>query len=147
LFLFLRIPARSAVNVHKVCIDEVLSFISERSGEIPLFSYQPKCKVSSEPCKVCRLGEVLDFTNPRGRLKDCCCKECTESKIQITRGYLKLPQGVHAWTLLEALSLQEKLRRDRTFEVFKGRWRLKSSQEVKFRREDAKSFGQKSLRS
>jgi hypothetical protein len=38
LFLFLRISAKSAVNVCKVCIDEELSFISERSGEISLFS-------------------------------------------------------------------------------------------------------------
>jgi hypothetical protein len=28
LFLFLRIPARSVVNVHKVCVDKGLSFIS-----------------------------------------------------------------------------------------------------------------------
>jgi hypothetical protein len=40
LFLFLRIPTRSAMNICKVCIDEGLSFISESSGEISLFSYQ-----------------------------------------------------------------------------------------------------------
>ena len=39
LILFLRIPTKSVVNVHKVCIDEVLSFISESLGEIFLFSY------------------------------------------------------------------------------------------------------------
>jgi hypothetical protein len=44
LFLFLIIPTRSAVNVRKVCVDEGLSFISESSGEIPLFSYQLKCR-------------------------------------------------------------------------------------------------------
>jgi hypothetical protein len=37
-----------------------------------------------------RLSEVWDFTNSRGRLRDCCCKRCTESKTQITRGYLKI---------------------------------------------------------
>jgi hypothetical protein len=34
--------------------------------------------------------EALDFINPEGRLKDHCCKECTGSEIQITRGYLKV---------------------------------------------------------
>jgi hypothetical protein len=39
LFLFLRIPARSVVNVRKVSVDEDLSFILEILGEILLFSY------------------------------------------------------------------------------------------------------------
>jgi hypothetical protein len=30
LFLFLRIPARSAVKVRKECVDKILSFISEK---------------------------------------------------------------------------------------------------------------------
>jgi hypothetical protein len=34
--------------------------------------------------------EALDFINPEGRLKDQCCKECTRSETQITRGYLKI---------------------------------------------------------
>jgi hypothetical protein len=38
MFLSLRIPAKSAVNVHKVCVDEDLRFISKRLGEISLFS-------------------------------------------------------------------------------------------------------------
>jgi hypothetical protein len=42
-----------------------------------------------------RMGEILDFTKPRGILKDCCR---TESKNQITRGYLRMPQGVCAGT-------------------------------------------------
>jgi hypothetical protein len=37
-----------------------------------------------------RLVEALDFINPKGRLKDHYCKECTGSEIQITRGYLKV---------------------------------------------------------
>jgi hypothetical protein len=46
LFLFLRIPAKSAVNVHKVYVDKILSFILESSRGISLFSYQPKCKIA-----------------------------------------------------------------------------------------------------
>jgi hypothetical protein len=33
--------------------------------------------------------EALYFIDPEGRWKDYCCKECTESRTQITRGYLK----------------------------------------------------------
>jgi hypothetical protein len=54
-----------------------------------------------------RPGGVLDFTNPREKLRDCCCKECTESKtLNNQRLFEKFPQGVRAGTLLEALSLQ-----------------------------------------
>jgi hypothetical protein len=45
-----------------------------------------------------RLGEILDFTKPRGILKGFFRKECTEPKDQITRGYLRMPQGVHVGT-------------------------------------------------
>jgi hypothetical protein len=39
---------------------------------------------------VCRLSEVLGFSNPVGRVRDYCCKECIGSKTQITKGYLKV---------------------------------------------------------
>ena len=54
-----------------------------------------------------RLGGVLDFTNPREKLRDYCRKECIESKtLNNQRVFEKLHQGVHAGTLMEALSLQ-----------------------------------------
>jgi hypothetical protein len=34
--------------------------------------------------------EALDFINLEGRLKEHCCKECTGSETEITRGYLKV---------------------------------------------------------
>jgi hypothetical protein len=56
---------------------------------------------------MCRPGGVLDFTNPREKLRDCCRKECTESKtLNNQRVFENISQGVHAGTLLEALSLQ-----------------------------------------
>jgi hypothetical protein len=64
LFLFLRDPARSVVDICKVCIDEGLSFISENSGEITLFSFQLKCRGSTEVAQgVRRLVEALEFIN------------------------------------------------------------------------------------
>jgi hypothetical protein len=73
------------VNVHKVCIDEVLSFISESSGEISLFSYQQKCRRAQSCARCVQVGGSIRTYQPRGRLKDHCCKECTRSKTQITR--------------------------------------------------------------
>jgi hypothetical protein len=73
------------VNIRKVCGYEVLSFISERSGEILLFSYQQKCRRAQSYARCVQDGGSLRTYQPRGRLKDHCCKECTRSKTQITR--------------------------------------------------------------
>jgi hypothetical protein len=55
---------KSEVNVCKVCVDEVLSFISESSGEILLSSYQQKCIDRNRVVQdVRRRIEVLDFIN------------------------------------------------------------------------------------
>jgi hypothetical protein len=55
------------------------------------------------------MREVRDFTNSRGILRDCCCKRCTESEDPNNqRLFENFPQGVHAKTLLEAFSSQEK---------------------------------------
>jgi hypothetical protein len=37
-----------------------------------------------------RLVEIFELINQGEELKDYCCKECTGSKTQITRGYLKV---------------------------------------------------------
>jgi hypothetical protein len=59
------------VKFRKECVDKILSFISESSGGIPLFSYQQKCKYIIESCKVCTgQVEVLDFFQPGEWLKN-----------------------------------------------------------------------------
>jgi hypothetical protein len=64
LLLFLRDPARSVVDVCKVCVDEGLSFISESSREITLFSFQLNCRGSTEVVQgVRKLVEALEFIN------------------------------------------------------------------------------------
>jgi hypothetical protein len=72
-------------------------------------------------------------------MKDECCRECTESKIQILRVFERLLQGVRAVALSENSILQEKIRRDNTFEAFKVRRDRSYLAEVKLKREDIDS--------
>jgi hypothetical protein len=52
------------VNVLKECVDRCSEFISESSGEIPLFSSQLECKTSIEAVQgVRKLLETLELTN------------------------------------------------------------------------------------
>jgi hypothetical protein len=55
-----------------------------------------------------RLVKALNFIHQGGGLKDYCCKKCTESEGQTTRGYLQMPQGVRARNFWEILELQVK---------------------------------------
>jgi hypothetical protein len=79
-------------------------------------------------------------------LRDCCCKKPTESQTQITRGYLKVvarsacrdPFGSLEFTS----EISEGIEPLKCSKGYGGRNRLT---EVKFRREDATSFGKKSL--
>jgi hypothetical protein len=68
----------------RCALTRILSFISESSGEIPLFSFRKKCRWSIEAMKgVCRLFEALNLSTKVEILKDCCCRGCTESENQI----------------------------------------------------------------
>jgi hypothetical protein len=52
--------------------------------------------------------KALNFIHQGGVMKDCSCKKCRESKGQITRGYLQMPQGVRVGNILEILESQMK---------------------------------------
>jgi hypothetical protein len=86
LFLFLRTPAKSAV--------EGPQGVRRPDSEFHLRTLRRDSDCIFTDTRVVqgvrRPSEVLDFTNPGGRLRDYCCKECTGSKTQITRGYLKV---------------------------------------------------------
>jgi len=141
LFLFLRIPARSAVNVHKVCIDEGLSFISESSGRIPLFSFRQKCRWSTKSMQgVCRLVKILNLST-KERLKDYYCRECIESRDQITRIYLKDCRKECVQESFGDLSLQVKSWRGiAPLKCSKGDKIEVISQKLKLRRENVDSY-------
>jgi hypothetical protein len=49
------------VNIHKVCVDEGLSFISESSGEILLISYQQRAREAQSPARCAQVGEILEL--------------------------------------------------------------------------------------
>jgi hypothetical protein len=81
----------------RCALTRVLRFISESSGEILLFSFQQKCKWSTEAIQgVCRLVDALNLSTKVEILKDYCCRRCTESKNQILEVFERFPQGVHA---------------------------------------------------
>jgi hypothetical protein len=97
---------------------------------------------------VCRLGEVWDFTNSRGRLRDWCCKRSRESKTQITKGYLKIAARSACKDPFGGLEfVRERSEGIEPMKCSKGGGSQNPLTKVKFRREDANSFGQKSLRS
>ena len=98
-----------------------------------------------------KLVEALDFINPKGRLKDHCCKECTGSEIQITKGYLKVCRKEckkrSSWKL-EFISKSSRgitplntSKEDRDRTTSKGDRGRNHLIEVKFRRENTESFG------
>jgi hypothetical protein len=71
------------VNVCKVCIDEGLSFISESLGEISLFSYQHRSAGEAQSRERCaQASESLRTYQPRRKLKDYYCKDCTGRRLK-----------------------------------------------------------------
>jgi hypothetical protein len=85
----LNLSARSALT-------RVQIFISERSDRIDFFLISSELQLGtgvvqsvrrpSEASRVCNLNDLL---------RDCCCRECTESKgVQHLKVFEGLPQGV-----------------------------------------------------
>jgi hypothetical protein len=69
LFLFLRNPARSAVRVRKECVDKILSFISENSGEIALTYTRRSMSVAQSHARSAQAEESARFLYPNGAVE------------------------------------------------------------------------------
>jgi len=99
--LFLYLSKSSCKECSEICPQGVhrqnSEFISERLGEITLFSSLQKCKVSTGAMQgVHRLRRNSEFATRGSCWKDCYCGGCTESKSSILGSIEELPQGVRA---------------------------------------------------
>jgi hypothetical protein len=107
-------------SVHKECIDGFRVQISGSSGEIQLFLFSQKCKLSTGAVQgVCRLIKTSELVSKVEWLKDCCRKELHRvNQFKYLEVFEEVPQGVRAEGIprvLEDFPIQ--LRRDRVFEV------------------------------
>jgi hypothetical protein len=117
-------------SVRNECIDGFRVQISESSGEIQLFSFSQKCKLSTGAVqRVHRLIKTSGLVSKVEWLKDCCRKELHRVNQFKYLGVLEeVPQGVHAEGIprvLEDFSI--KLRKDRVFKVVEDKFKRASA--------------------
>jgi hypothetical protein len=95
-------------RVFKECVDQALSLISKLSEEVQIVSLQARVLVEHRVVQsVHRLGEENNYFKLTGELKNSLLQRVhREEDPNNQRLFENFLQGVHAGTLLEALSLQ-----------------------------------------
>jgi hypothetical protein len=149
LFLILRVHARSAVKrLQGVCWQEFEFYLRNLRRDTNFLISCRSVGEAQSRARCARASWNLKSYQLRWRWKDCYCKECTESRTQITIGYLKDCRKECEQDLSRKLKF--------TSESSRGLVPLKSSKEdgernhraeVKFSGRTPSQFGQRFLKS